>query len=113
MRNWYLGRAACFIGALITNGGPFELARNTFKQSPAWNEQWLNTIFQEILYGRYSNDFAIVTKEHFELDLKQIEAFKNIHDTEIKTKITHADIIQEGIYTITKLENLEILSATE
>ncbi|MBC8318883.1 MAG: hypothetical protein H8E41_13350 [Desulfobulbaceae bacterium] len=54
-----------------------------------------------------------MTKEHFELDLKQIEAFKNIHDTEIKTKITHADIIQEGIYTITKLENLEILSATE
>ncbi|MBC8316659.1 MAG: PhnD/SsuA/transferrin family substrate-binding protein [Desulfobulbaceae bacterium] len=95
------------------------------KNLPEYNKRWgweegnqlvkeiadeLQVNFPEtLLFRAYGNDFAIVTKEHFELASQQIEIFTCIRDAEIKVEITHVDLIREEIYTINKLEKLELL----
>jgi len=64
---------------------------------------------ETLLFRAYGNDYAIVTRKHFELTSQQIEAFSCIRDTEIKIEISHVDLIREEIYTINKLEKLELL----
>lgn len=64
-----------------------------------------------LLFRAYGNDFAMVTREHFELSSQQIEAFSSIRDTEIEVEISHVDLIREEIYTVKKLEKLEIFSS--
>jgi putative nucleotidyltransferase with HDIG domain len=68
---------------------------------------------ETLLFRAYGNDFAMTTREHFVLNSHQIEVFSCIRDTEIKVEITHVDLIQDEIYTISKLEKLEILSSKE
>lgn len=66
-----------------------------------------------LIFRAYGNDFALITREHFDLDSDQVESFSSIQDTEIKVEITHIDLIREEIYTITKLEKLELISSQE
>ncbi|MCK5194303.1 MAG: diguanylate cyclase, partial [Desulfobulbaceae bacterium] len=74
----------------------------------------LQANFQDILIFRaYGNDFALITREHFDLDSDQVESFSSIQDTEIKVEITHIDLIREEIYTIKKLEKLELIPSKE
>jgi putative nucleotidyltransferase with HDIG domain len=68
---------------------------------------------ETLLFRAYGTDFAIITKEHVKINNRQIETFNAIRDTEIKVEITHVDLIREAIYTINKLEKLEILSGVE
>ena len=68
---------------------------------------------ETLLFRAYGNDFAIVTRKHFQLTNQQIEAFSSICDTGIKVEITHVDLIRDEIYTIKKLEKLELLLSKE
>lgn len=97
------------------------------KNLPEYNKRWGweegNRLVKEIaeelqasfpdtlLFRAYGNDFAMVTKEHFELSIQQVVAFSCIRDTEIEVEISHVDLIVEEIYTVKKLEKLEILSS--
>jgi GGDEF domain-containing protein len=97
------------------------------KNLPEYNRRWGweegNRLVKEIaeelqasfpgtlLFRAYGNDFAMVTKEHIELSSQQFTAFSSIRDTEIEVDISHVDLVREGIYTVKKLEKLEILSS--
>ncbi len=61
-----------------------------------------------LVFRAYGNDFAIMTKEHIDLNSKAFDAFKCIRNTEIKIDVHHLDLSAGKAYTIDKLEKLEI-----
>jgi GGDEF domain-containing protein len=61
-----------------------------------------------LVFRVYGNDFAILTKEHLDLNSEAFNAYKCIRGTEIKVDVHHLDLSAGMAYTIDKLEKLEI-----
>ena len=94
------------------------------KNLPEYNKRWgweegnkmVKRIAEELqanypetlLFRAYGNDFAMITKEHFELSAEQIKEFASIRDTDIEVEVSHVDLLRQEVYTVKKLEKLEI-----
>ncbi|HIJ90982.1 MAG: HD domain-containing protein [Desulfobulbaceae bacterium] len=63
-----------------------------------------------LVFRAYGNDFATISKEHLAVDSQVVNGFACITDTEIEVEVHHIDLSAGTVYTIDKLEKLEILS---
>ncbi|MCB2183757.1 MAG: HD domain-containing protein [Desulfobulbaceae bacterium] len=69
----------------------------------------LQTRFSEFLVFRaYGNDFAVISKKHLAVDDQMINSLASIVDTEIHIDVHHIDLSAGKVYTIDKLEKMEI-----
>ena len=66
---------------------------------------------ETLIFRAYSNDFAIISREHFQIDSRQLNSLASIRDTEIEIEVHHIDMIREKAYTIDELEKMELLSS--
>lgn len=70
----------------------------------------LLTCFSDSLVFRaYGNDFAIISKGHRTLENRTVNSLASIVDTMINVDLHHVDLTKTKIYTIDKLEKMEIL----
>lgn len=65
---------------------------------------------QTLVFRAYGNDFAFISKKHFDVAAEAFNIFKCIADTEIKVEVHHVDLSAGKVYTIDKLEKLELLA---
>lgn len=61
-----------------------------------------------LLFRAYGNDFVVIAREHFTIDTLFFDFFSSIKGTEVEVDVDHIDLMQDKIYTINKLEKLEI-----
>lgn len=62
-----------------------------------------------LIFRAYGNEFAIISKEHLAVDNKDLNSFACITGTGIEVDAHHIDLMTDNIYSIDKLEMLEIL----
>lgn len=65
---------------------------------------------QTLVFRAYGNDFAFIAKKHFDVTAEAFNIFKCIADTEIEVEVHHVDLSLGKVYTIDKLEKLELLT---
>lgn len=65
---------------------------------------------EALLFRAYSNDFAILTKQHFDLEGAAFNAFTSITGSEITVDSQHIDLRNDQTYTFDKLEKMVISS---
>jgi len=65
---------------------------------------------EALVFRAYGNDFAFISKEHLAVATEVLNVFKCIVDTEIEVEVHHVDLSIEKVYTIDKLEKLELLT---
>mgnify|MGYP000004234258 CR=1 FL=1 len=63
---------------------------------------------RSLVFRAYGNDFAIISEDHLDLDSRLLKAFADISSTEIEIDAHHIDLAAEQLYTIKKLEKMEI-----
>ncbi len=69
----------------------------------------LQAKFPEALAFRvYGNDFAIISKEHIDVNSNRFHTFRCIVNTNIRVDVQHIDLSGERAYTIDKTEKMEI-----
>jgi putative nucleotidyltransferase with HDIG domain len=61
-----------------------------------------------LLFRAYGNDFAILTREHFDLEGDAYSAFTSIADSEITVDPQHIDLLKDQAYILDKLEKMVI-----
>lgn len=61
-----------------------------------------------LLFRAYGNDFAILTRKHFELAGDTFDSFTSIADSEITVEPQHIDLEKDQTYTLDKLEKMVI-----
>ena len=61
-----------------------------------------------LLFRAYGNEFAAIATEHLDIDRKALHDFACIRDTGVKVEVHHIDLTVGGVYTIDKLDRLEI-----
>jgi two-component system, LuxR family, sensor histidine kinase TtrS len=61
-----------------------------------------------LLFRAYGNDFAILTRKHFDMEDTTFHSFTSIADTEITVDSQHVDLLEDTIYTLDKLEKMVI-----
>ncbi|ADH86748.1 HD domain-containing phosphohydrolase [Desulfurivibrio alkaliphilus] len=66
-----------------------------------------------LVFRAYGNDFAVISREHLPLNSNLLKAFAGISSTEIEIDVRHVDLAAEQLYTIEKLEKLEVTPADE
>ena len=72
----------------------------------------LQSLYPDTLCFRaYGNSFVLLAKEHFEPDDTTLSALPGIAESELEIERQHLDLQKEKVYTIEKLEKLEILTA--
>ena len=65
---------------------------------------------ETLVFRAYGNDFAFISKEHLEVASEAFSVFKCIVDSEIEVEVNHVDLSAGTVYTIDKLEKLELLT---
>ena len=63
-----------------------------------------------LVFRVYGNDFALIFKEHRDVDDKELNAFQSIDATEIEVECHHVDLLVGKEYAIDKLDKLEVLA---
>jgi GGDEF domain-containing protein len=63
-----------------------------------------------LLFRAYGNDFAILTRNHFDMDGSAFDAFTSLVGSEIIVEVQHIDLQKDQQYTIDKLEKMVISS---
>ncbi len=66
---------------------------------------------ETLVFRAYGNDFAFISKEHLEVAAEAFSVFKCIVDSEIEVEVNHMDLSAGKVYTIDKLEKLELLTS--
>ena len=81
-----------------------------------------NRIFQEfavelqakypeaLIFRAYGNDFALLTRKHFDLEPSAFASFTSIAGSEITVDLQHIDLEKNKTYTIDKLDRMVISS---
>ena len=81
-----------------------------------------NRIFQEfavelqtqypkaLIFRAYGNDFALLTRKHFDLEPSAFATFASIAGSEITVDLQHVDLERNKTYTLDKLEKMVISS---
>ena len=67
---------------------------------------------QALLFRVYSNDFAMLTRKHFDLPGNTFGSFSSLAGSEISVDSQHIDLKKNQAYTIDKLEKIELTSPT-
>ena len=60
------------------------------------------------LFRAYGNDFAILTRKHFDLEANTFDSFTSLAGLEILVELQHIDLQKNKTYTLDKLEKLVI-----
>jgi len=63
-----------------------------------------------LLFRAYGNDFAILTRSHFDLEPSVFTAFTSIAGSEIAVELQHIDLEKDKAYTLNKLEKMVVSS---
>ncbi|MDH3327793.1 MAG: HD domain-containing protein [Desulfobulbaceae bacterium] len=66
-----------------------------------------------LVFRAYGNDFAIISKGHRALDGKRINSLASIVGTIIEVDVHHCDLLRTKVYSIDKLEKMEILPVND
>jgi len=61
-----------------------------------------------LLFRAYGNEFAVISREHLDIDRKTLNDFASIGATEIEIGVQHIDLTAGQLYTINKLDKLEL-----
>ncbi len=64
-----------------------------------------------LIFRAYGKDFVVIAGEHFLIDGSSLKSFASIKETEIEIEVNHIDLVQNKIYTMSKLEKLELLAS--
>ena len=65
---------------------------------------------EALLFRAYGNEFAAISIEHLDIDREALHAFACIRDTGIEVEVHHIDLSAGQIYTIDKLDRLDVHS---
>ena len=68
---------------------------------------------EAMIFRVYGNDFAVVTREHVNMDSKTLNDFVSIRDVEIRAELHHIDLVRKKMYTLRKEDKLTILANGE
>jgi two-component system, LuxR family, sensor histidine kinase TtrS len=63
---------------------------------------------EALLFRAYGNDFAILTRQHFDLESTAFETFTSISGLEVTVDPQHIDLQQDTAYTLDKHERMVI-----
>ncbi len=61
-----------------------------------------------LIFRAYGNDFVIISGKHFDLTTDFFRSFVSLRATEITIEIDHIDMATDRVYTISKLEKLQL-----
>ncbi|MCX5871071.1 MAG: PhnD/SsuA/transferrin family substrate-binding protein [Deltaproteobacteria bacterium] len=71
----------------------------------------LQTLYPDtLLFRAYGNDFALLTRKHFEMAVNTFDSFASISGSEITVEPQHIDLRKDTTYTLDKLEKIVISS---
>ncbi len=65
---------------------------------------------ETLVFRAYGNDFAFISREHLEIDITMFNNFQCIVGTEVTIQVNHVDLSSAKVYSIDKLERLELLT---
>ena len=65
---------------------------------------------EALLFRAYGNDFAVLTKNHFDMEGDAFASFTSLADTGITVEPQHIDLRKDTTYTFDKLEKMVISS---
>ncbi len=71
----------------------------------------LQTLYPDtLLFRAYGNDFALLTRKHFEMPGDTFDSFASIAGSEVTVEPQHIDLRKDTTYTLDKLEKMVISS---
>lgn len=65
---------------------------------------------EALVFRAYGNDFAVIFREHLDLDGTAFNDFQSIGVTEIEVEAHHVELLAGKGYVIDKLDKLEVLA---
>jgi putative nucleotidyltransferase with HDIG domain len=69
----------------------------------------LQTLYPDtLLFRAYGNDFALLTRKHFEMAENTFDSFASIAGSEVTVEPQHIDLRKDTTYTLNKLEKMVI-----
>ena len=80
-----------------------------FKMSPADRKKLVQEYYPDaLLFRAYGNDFAILTRKHFDMEDNTFDSFTSMSDSEITVESQHIDLLQDTTYSFDKLEKMVV-----
>jgi hypothetical protein len=67
---------------------------------------------EALLFRVYGRNFVIITTDHFDMDT-EVVSFASFRATGVTVESSHVDLLENATYYMDKLENLEILCASD
>jgi putative nucleotidyltransferase with HDIG domain len=61
-----------------------------------------------LLFRAYGNDFAILTRKHFDMEGNPFDSFTSMADSKITVDSQHIDLLQDTTYSLDKLEKMVV-----
>jgi hypothetical protein len=62
-----------------------------------------------MIFRVYGNDFAVITREHINMESWALNSFTSIRRVEIDADLQHVDLVREKMYTLKKGDKVMIL----